>query len=373
MTTDDANVRDGLDLAVTSYETVDPTSEGRDVLNLAWTRDERECLAVDLESVVSSELRAELDSDLEYVHSYFVRDPYGETLLRPAVAAFFGNNAWQGAVTCGAGVVSLVHALARLTNGKAAHIIGDTYPDFPYWVEQSGGVCAAQPSSASVDDLGAESRRAGAAVLFLERPGLFSDAFAELTRLEALCREAAANDALVIVDESNANYCPPQRSAVVLAGTLPNLIVARGFSKAYGLGGLRLAYCVSAPALTERVRSAVPPLLASSLSLRLGKRILELGDVAAPLRSRIRERKREMIERFERANIEQLVPSTEFLPYVFVRNRPDYLRSHLEDRGIVGKPHPMWSERSGTIEHLYRLSVPLNATRMQWLNAALNT
>lgn len=359
MTTDDGSVRDGLDLAVTSYETVDPTTEDRDVLNLAWTRDERECLSVDLASVVASELGAEIDNDLEYVHSYFVRDPYGEALLRPAVAAFFGPDAWQGAVTCGAGVVSLLHALARLTNGKVAHIIGDTYPDFPYWVEQSGGTCAARPS--------------GATVLFLERPGLMNDAFADLARVEALCREAAAHDALVIVDESNANYCPPELSAAALAGTLPNLIVARGFSKAYGLGGLRLAYCVSAPALSERVRSAVPPLLASSLSLRLGKRILELGDIAAPLRSRIRDHKREMTALLERANIEQLVPATEFLPYVFVQNSPDYLRTHLEDRGIVGKPQPMWSEHTGTIQHLYRLSVPLNATRMRRLKAALDT
>jgi hypothetical protein len=313
--------------AFRSYESIDPSAPEGDTLNLAWTRDERECLSVDLAKLIEEELPA--------VDRYLVRDPYGEATLGLALPG--------RTVTCGAGVVSLLHALARLST--AVRIIGDTYPDFPYWVTQNGGTCAAFAS-----------------LWFLERPSLHGDAFADVADLGALCEDAARAGAIVIVDESNANYYPPAWSAIGLAQE--NLVVLRGFSKAYGLGGLRLAFCVASAALTERVRSVVPPLLASSLSLRVGARVLALGDITAPLRARIAAHKREAIELFERAGVETLPPS-EHLPYVL---SPAGYES-LEARGILGKRHPLWSE--GKLADIYRLSVPLSDARIARLRQLL--
>lgn len=348
--------------AFRSYQTIDPAAPEGDTLNLAWTRDERACLAVDLTAVLAGELRdeiegkieGEIDGELPYLGRYLVRDPYGEETLGPAVAAAFELPAWRGHVTCGAGVVSLLHALARLST--AVRIVGDTYPDLPYWVTQSGGTCAASP---------------GAALWFLERPSLLGDAFAELADLDALCQDAARHGAIVVVDESNANYYSPAWSAAGLALTRDNLVVARGFSKAYGLGGLRLAYCVASPALTERVRQVVPPLLASSLSLRLGARVLRLGDLTAPLRARIGAHKREAMELLERAGVDGLVPSSEHLPYVLSRAGRDHLGARLEARGVLGKHHPLWSADSAALAHIYRLSVPLADARLARLRQLL--
>jgi histidinol-phosphate/aromatic aminotransferase/cobyric acid decarboxylase-like protein len=347
---------DELRPAFRSYESIDPAAEEGDTLNLAWTRDERACLAVDLASLLAGELRAESDDALPYLDRYLVRDPFGEETLGPAVAAAFGLPAWHGHVTCGAGVVSLLHGLARLASGGTVRIIGDTYPDFPYWATRNGGTCAASP---------------GAALWFLERPSLIADRFAELADLRALCEDAARHGAVVIVDESNANYYPPAWSAVGLALAQPNLVVARGFSKAYGLGGLRLAYCVASPALTERVRDVVSPLLASSLSLRLGARVLALGDITAPLRTRIHAHKREATELLERAGIEALVPSSQHLPYVLSRASAEHLEAQLERRGVTGKMHPVWSADAAALCHIYRLSVPLTEARMNRLRELL--
>lgn len=340
--------------AFRSYQTIDPAAPEGDALNLAWTRDERAYLAVDLASVLADELRDEIDRELPYLGRYLVRDPYGEETLGPAVAAAFELPAWRGHVTCGAGVVSLLHGLARLST--AVRIVGDTYPDFPYWVTHGGGTCAASRS---------------AALWFLERPGLTGDAFAALTDLGALCEDAARHGAIVVVDESNANYYPPAWSAAGLALTRDNVVVARGFSKAYGLGGLRLAYCVASPTLTERVRAVVPPLLASSLSLRLGARVLALGDITAPLRTRIGAHKREAIELLERAGVDGLVPSSEHLPYVLSRAGREHLGARLEARGVLGKHHPLWSADSAALAHIYRLSVPLADARIARLRQLL--
>src|SRR2546423_12297085 len=120
-----AMAKDDLHAAFRSYESVDPAAPEGDKLNLAWTRDEREGLAVDLSAVLAAELRAEVDDGLVYLQRYLVRDPYGEQTLGPSVAAAFGLPAWRGHVTCGAGVVSLLYGMARLS--KIVRIVGDTY------------------------------------------------------------------------------------------------------------------------------------------------------------------------------------------------------------------------------------------------------
>lgn len=319
---------DELRPAFQSYQGVDPAAEEAEGLNLAWTRDERECLSVDLTALLKDELRAEIADDHPWLDRYLVRDPYGEQALGLPV-------------TCGAGVVSLLACLARLS--PKVRILGETYPDFPYWLAQSGGSCAPD-----------------ADLWFLERPSLTGDAHADLA---PLADEAARADKVVIVDESNANYCPPGWSAASLARD--NVIVVRGFSKAYGLGGLRLAYCVASPRLTARIRTVVPPLLVSSLSLRLGARVLALGDITAPLRARIAAHKAEMIALLRRAGVASF-PSSEHLPYVFAR-----ASEPLRARGIVGKQHSVWS--AGAVTSLYRLSVPLNESRMERLRGLLTS
>jgi hypothetical protein len=343
---------DELAPAFRTYEDLDPAAPEGDALNLAWTRDERECLAVDLTAVLADELRAEIDREPHALDRYLVRDPYGEDTIGPAIAAAFELQTWKNSITCGAGVVSLLHGLARLASRDAVRIVGDVYPDFPYWVAHGRG-----PSDG--------------AVWFLERPSLYGDAFADLAALSALCDEAARGGGVVIVDESNANYYPLPWSAVGLALARDNLVVIRGFSKAYGLGALRLGFCVASPALTERIRGVVPPLLASSLSLRLGMRVLAGGDLTAPLRTRVGAHKREVMRLLERAGVDALVPSSEHLPYVLSRASREHLSVRLEARGVAGKVHPMWSSQRGAVDHIYRLSVPLIDARLARLRQLL--
>src|SRR4051812_8406111 len=105
-------------LAVSSYERLPSLADHGEVLNLAWVLDERGLLTVDLSGVIERELMDEARAGLPYVYSYFVQDPYGEGLLRPALEAHFSGFPEGSSVSCGAGVNSLLHALARLTAGK---------------------------------------------------------------------------------------------------------------------------------------------------------------------------------------------------------------------------------------------------------------
>lgn len=82
---------------------------------------------------------------------------------------------------------------------------------------------------------------------------------------------------IVLVDEAYHHYVESNdyESLVPLIKQYPNLIVARTFSKIYGMAGLRCGYCIARPELIQRLRSQqtwdsvnIMALVAASASLK---------------------------------------------------------------------------------------------------------
>ncbi|MCE9667067.1 aminotransferase class I/II-fold pyridoxal phosphate-dependent enzyme [Myxococcus stipitatus] len=352
-------------LAISSYAKLKTLQDGEDVLNLAWTLDEREFLAVDVAAVVARELLDEAHQP-RFVNSYFVQDPYGEACLGPSIDGYFARADWGRGITCGAGVNGLLHALAKLTGGGPTYVVGDVYPDLPHWVERLEARCLSRRDGRPGDDHVSNVRALGARLVLVDHPALVGEEL-DLEQLRELSLGVAGHGAVVVVDESYANYYPPAFSAIHLVPELENLAVLRGVSKAYWLGGLRLGYCVASRSLSERIRAIAPPLQSSSLSLRLARAVLELGDITGPLRERVRSAKAEMLSLFEQAGLGARWSSRECLPYVFCDGSDTRTRQDLERRGIIGKLQPFWGETSHAVPHRYRLSVPLSQARMALL------
>jgi histidinol-phosphate aminotransferase len=67
----------------------------------------------------------------------------------------------------------------------------------------------------------------------------------------------AATETVVLVDEAYHHYVesPDYESVIPLVKDYPNLIVARTFSKIYGMAGLRCGYCVAHQSLISQMRS----------------------------------------------------------------------------------------------------------------------
>ncbi|MEV8512001.1 aminotransferase class I/II-fold pyridoxal phosphate-dependent enzyme [Dactylosporangium sp. NPDC051484] len=331
--------------------------------------DEREFLAADLGGLIAAELTDEVAAGLPAVYSYLVQDPYGERWLGPTVAELFPM-AGSG-VTVGAGVIALLHALAGLAGRDPVYVLGDVYPDLPHWMVAAGGRCVSRFDFGNADDADHAGNVAacGARLVLIERPALTGPTM-DLPRLRTFCASLPAGVA-VLVDESYANYHPPAYSAVPLTADLPNLAVVRGLAKGYGLGGIRVGYCVSSAGLTDRVRALVPPMLAASLSLRLARAVLALGDVTGPLRARIAQVRAETLELFERAGIVGAQPAGEHIPFMFFDDEGDPGPTRLRAAGVLGKRHNYWSERRRTAAYRYRISLPLRAERMASLRARL--
>jgi len=82
---------------------------------------------------------------------------------------------------------------------------------------------------------------------------------------------------IVLIDEAYHHYVESNdyESVVPLVKRYPNLVVARTFSKIYGMAGLRCGYCVARPGLIQRMRSQqtwdsvnIMALVAASASLQ---------------------------------------------------------------------------------------------------------
>jgi histidinol-phosphate aminotransferase len=77
---------------------------------------------------------------------------------------------------------------------------------------------------------------------------------------------AAVPDAAVLVDEAYSEFCG--RSVLSQIGSIPNLLVARTFSKAYGLAGLRAGFLAGDTQQIAAIRRFCSPFNVNLLALR---------------------------------------------------------------------------------------------------------
>jgi histidinol-phosphate aminotransferase len=73
--------------------------------------------------------------------------------------------------------------------------------------------------------------------------------------------EAVPDDVLIVVDEAYVEFVtdPAAVRGLEVAQGRDNVVVLRTFSKAYGLAGFRVGYCVAEPRLAQAVRSVALP------------------------------------------------------------------------------------------------------------------
>jgi histidinol-phosphate aminotransferase len=85
------------------------------------------------------------------------------------------------------------------------------------------------------------------------------------TRAQLLELAQRAPQAVLLVDEAYFHFCG--ETVIDLVGSLPNLVVARTFSKAYGLAGLRLGLLAGPADLMRWVRRVLSPYSVNSIAL----------------------------------------------------------------------------------------------------------
>jgi histidinol-phosphate aminotransferase len=114
------------------------------------------------------------------------------------------------------------------------------------------------------------------AVVTPNNPTGLSATAADLDRLSR-----GAPDALLLVDLAYADFAGTDLTLQAIG--LPNAIVARSMSKAWGIAGLRVGFAAGRPEIIDWMRTMGHPYAVSSLSLRLAEAHLERGGAGVAL------------------------------------------------------------------------------------------
>ncbi len=186
--------------------------------------------------------------------------------VEATVAAHLGLKAEQVALTNG--VDEAIHVLfeAFLEAGDELLLPVPTYTMYEVYASATDArVVAVQasddlqfPFERLVEAIGPRTK-----VIAIANPNSPSGSVATREQILELARRAP--QAVVLVDEAYFHFYG--ETVMDLVGTVPNLIVARTFSKAYGLAGLRLGLLAGPVELMRWVRRVLSPYSVNSLAL----------------------------------------------------------------------------------------------------------
>lgn len=90
--------------------------------------------------------------------------------------------------------------------------------------------------------------------------------------MKKLCKKFSG---MVAVDEAYADFADPEKSMMSEVGKIPNLVVLRTFSKAWGMAGIRLGMAFADPELIEVMMKVKAPYNLNTLTIQTALKALE--------------------------------------------------------------------------------------------------
>ena len=142
---------------------------------------------------------------------------------------------------------------------------------------------------------------------------------------------AASIDCAFLLDEAYVEFYG--RSAVNLVKRYPNLIVARTFSKAYGMAGTRVGYMIAQPSVTRMINKCFMPYHMNVLTLAAADVVYQMRNEFVPRIQMIIAERNRMSERLK------TLPDVEVFPseanFILIRlDAAQELKDYLETLGI---------------------------------------
>jgi histidinol-phosphate/aromatic aminotransferase/cobyric acid decarboxylase-like protein/SAM-dependent methyltransferase len=344
-------------LAVASWKA--PPSVG---LDLRYAPDEAVLLSPQPQEIWESLVRSAPHGG-DVVGRYAVDDPYGGQRGAVVVGGYFRCGAAPQQVTFGAGVTPLLHDLCGLADGGPIAAPELVHADLEAWGVARGSELRLLRGVATVASIVEQIDAMSPALVHFDRPA-FTGHLLELSEVERIVAAAAECDAVVVIDESALTYLGGLASAGTLVPHATNLVVLRGFTKAYSLGGMRAGFAFSSASIAARVRELVAPLQVGELALQAALRLLSEGDIFHRLRTRVQSVKPRAVELLESVGLE-VYAGHPALPWVAVSDAGGVASQLLESRGIRAlRPAPP-PGASKTATEILRLTLPLSTERWE--------
>ena len=184
----------------------------------------------------------------------------GGVEIKAALSARFGVNPAQIIIGNGSNDILELVAHAFLHPGTSAVYAQHSFAVYPLATQAFGAEGIEVPAKNYGHDLAAmrAAVRADTRVVWIANPNNPTGTWLPADDVKAFVASVPA-DVLVVLDEAYNEYLPRDRQMETASwlASLPNLIVSRTFSKAYGLAALRIGYGLMHPdiaAMLNRVR-----------------------------------------------------------------------------------------------------------------------
>lgn len=201
------------------------------------------------------------------------------------LAALHGVTAGQ--VVLGAGGVEIISQLMRATSGAGDEVVfaWRSFEAYPLLAVAAGARPVQVPlTEAHGHDFAAMRAAIGERTRLVivcnpNNPTGTAAGRAELTEFV----ESVPPEVVVLIDEAylQFNRDPDAPDGVELFGRHPNVVVARTFSKAYGLAGLRVGYALAAEPVAVAMRKVALPFGVTDLAQGAALASLDAGDELA--------------------------------------------------------------------------------------------
>lgn len=251
-------------------------------------------------------------------------------------------------ITLGNGSNDILEFVARvfLGPGRAALFSRHAFAVYPIATLAQNAeaiVAPALPADAAMPyghDLAAFERclRPDVSVVFIANPNNPTGTWLAPEAIAAFIRKLPAH-VIVVLDEAYWHYQAPALRPPVEAWLErhPNLVVARTFSKIYGLASLRLGYGISHPRVADLLNRVRQPFNVNSLALLAGEVALD-DDAFMQQSIALNTAQRARLERDLQALGLQVLPSqANFLAVGFGRDAAPIHQGLLE-RGVIVRP-----------------------------------
>ncbi len=282
--------------------------------------------------------------------------------LEALVAERFAVDPARTLVTAGADDGLLRLALAFLAPGRELVLPTPTFEMIPRYAALAGGDVVEVPwedgAAYPVESvLAAITPRTS--LIAVVSPNNPTGAVASPEDLRRLSE--AAPDALLIVDQAYAEFADGDLTAPALE--LPNAVVLRTMSKAYGCAGLRVGFALGSPEVIETLRAAGNPYPVSASALAAAA--VRLGDDVGATVGRVRRERAALL-----ATLEELGVSAEPSQgnFVFLRSpRAVQVRDLMAGLGIAVRAFPGVPELADAL----RITLPGDAASFTRLDRAI--
>lgn len=286
--------------------------------------------------------------------------------LKAALAKKYSLEANQ--ITLGNGSNELLELVARafLAPGLEAMFSQYAFAVYPIVTQAVGAKPIVVPALNFGNDLEAMAARVGenTRLIFIANP---NNPTGTLLKHEDVKKFIAAlpRHCLCVLDEAYYEFIPhqPGENSIDWLKNLPNLIIMRTFSKAYGLAGLRMGYSLSSPEIADILNRVRQPFNNNALALAAAEAALEDGDYLQQTVELNRQGMAELIDGFRRLGLGWIPSSANFISVDITRPALPVYEALLR-KGVIVRPIANY----GMPNHL-RISIGTQAENRFFLKA----